>query len=192
MMKTPDGPAVEVHPRYVTTGAGQLRVWRAGSGPNLVVLPGLVMSAAVTARAMAQAHPGWTLTVVELPGIGGSAQISPENPVQVAAVIHEGLAELGIHDAALLAHDLSAPIANALARRWPAPARLILQDSETARQWVAKAQAPAALKPREDGTHLSALWTHFTTARCSTRPIPCAWAGVVLRCPRHKTLTPPL
>lgn len=161
MMKMPDGPAGAVLPHYVTTGAGQLRVWRAGSGPNLVVLPGLVMSAAVTAHAMAQAHPGWTLTVVELPGIGGSAQISPENPVQIAAEIHDGLAELGIHDAALLAHDLSAPIANALASRWPAPARLILLDGEAARQWVAGGVAPPALELRDDGTHLSALWTHF-------------------------------
>ena len=155
--------AMGVYPHYVSTQAGQLRVWRAGSGPNLVVLPGLVMSAAITARAMAQAHPGWTLTVIELPGIGGSARIKPESSAQIAAVIHEGLTGLGIGECALLAHDLSAPIAQALARclhlSTHSSTRLLLLGGQEAHQWMG--QALADLQARPDGTHLCALWAHF-------------------------------
>ena len=161
--------AMDVYPHYASTQAGQLRVWRAGSGPNLVVLPGLVMSAAITARTMAQTHLGWTLTVIELPGIGGSARIKPESPAQIAAVIHEGLTGLGIGKCALLAHDLSAPIAQALARclhlSTHSSTHLILLGVHAACQWVDKLEwqgrALADLQPRADGTHLCALWAHF-------------------------------
>jgi hypothetical protein len=51
-------------------------VWSGGDGPSLVVLPGLVMSAKVTALQMETQFPGWHMTVVELPGIGGSGTVS--------------------------------------------------------------------------------------------------------------------
>jgi hypothetical protein len=47
-----------VQPRYLNTPVGQMRVWSGGDGPSLVVLPGLVMSAKVTALQMETQFPG--------------------------------------------------------------------------------------------------------------------------------------
>lgn len=148
-------------PSYVSTSTGPLRVYRAGRGPSLVVLPGLIMSAAVTARALTQAHPGFSLTVIELPGIGSSAKVAARDVGQIAAVIEEALGLLGIHDAVLMAYDLCAPIAIALASLRSGSARLLLLDSVKAQHWITRQVAPAAMAPREDGTHLPALWAHF-------------------------------
>lgn len=147
---------------YVSTRAGPLRIWRGGTGPPLVMLPGLVMSACVTAHRLARAHPTWAITVIELPGVGGSARIEPQCPAQIAEVIDDALGRLGIGQAVVLAHDLSAPIALALAALRPAPAlRLLLVDAEPAWQWVSRGVTPPSLELREDGMHLAALWTHF-------------------------------
>jgi hypothetical protein len=51
-------------PHYVTVDDQQVRVWRAGSGPSLVVLPGLAVGAAVTAAQLARI--GWTVSAIEL------------------------------------------------------------------------------------------------------------------------------
>ena len=56
----PEAEPVESQPHYIATPSGSLRFWRAGSGPHLVVLPGLLRSTAVVARTLAQAFPGGT------------------------------------------------------------------------------------------------------------------------------------
>lgn len=150
-----------VRPHYVTTLSGQLRVWCGGAGPSLVVLPGLVMSAEVTARQMVQTFSGWRLTVVELPGIGGSAKIPVRNAEEVASTIFTALDLLAIPRTVLVAFDLATPIALALSHLLPEGTELISLDVDKAKDWVAGAQALPSLKLREDGTHLVALWAHF-------------------------------
>eukprot|EP01041_Mallomonas_annulata_P029578 gene29578-51601_t len=143
-----------VQPRYVSTSAGQLRVWSAGAGPSLVVLPGLVMSAEVTARQMAMQFKGWHLTVVELPGIGGSAKIPVHNVQEVAETIFAALNLLGITRPVLLGFDLATSIAVALSRLVSEACELLQIDVEKAKQWVGGDQRLPSLKLREDGTHL--------------------------------------
>lgn len=150
-----------VQPRYVSTSAGQLRVWSAGAGPSLVVLPGLVMSAEVTARQMAMQFKGWHLTVVELPGIGGSAKIPVHNVQEVAETIFAALNLLGITRPVLLGFDLATSIAVALSRLVSEACELLQIDVEKAKQWVGGDQRLPSLKLREDGTHLVALHAHF-------------------------------
>ena len=150
-----------VQPCYVSTSAGQLRVWSAGAGPSLVVLPGLVMSAEVTARQMAKQFKGWHLTVVELPGIGGSAKIPLHNVQAVAETVFAALNLLGITRPVLLGFDLATSIAAALSRLVPEGSELLQIDVEKAKQWVGGAQRLPSLKLREDGTHLVALHAHF-------------------------------
>ena len=164
MSQLPDAPEaapVEPQPHYIATPSGSLRFWRAGSGPHLVVLPGLLRSTAVAARTLAQAFPDWTLTVIELPGIGGSARVAPENPEQIAAVIDGALSALGIVSAALLAYDLCLPICTALAIRRRPRFLLVPQDATAAGEWVMRGVRPPPLDIREDGAHLIALWSHF-------------------------------
>jgi pimeloyl-ACP methyl ester carboxylesterase len=160
MSRLPNTP-VPAQPCYVATRAGPLRLWRAGSGPHLVVLPGLLRSAAVVARTLAQNFPGWALTVIELPGIGGSSRIGPESPEQLASVIDEALSALCVDAAALVAYDLSAPIAMALAARQAARFGLLLLDQSSACEWVRRGVRPPPLETRADGTHLLALWAHI-------------------------------
>jgi pimeloyl-ACP methyl ester carboxylesterase len=150
-----------VQPRYLSTPAGQIRIWCAGDGPSLVVLPGLVMSAEVTAHQMAQQFPGWHLTVVELPGIGGSAKIPVHNVQEVAGAIFAALNLLGITKSVLLSFDLATSIAKALSRCKSADMELLQIDVEKAKQWVGGAQRLPSLKLRQDGTHLVALYAHF-------------------------------
>jgi hypothetical protein len=58
---------------YVTLDGCQIRLWRAGQGPQLVVLPGLILGAGVVAARLSACLPAWTVSVLELPGLGGSA-----------------------------------------------------------------------------------------------------------------------
>ena len=159
MSRLPAAPSL-AQPHYVATRSGPLRLWRAGSGPHLVVLPGLLRSAAVVAGTLAQAFPGWALTVIELPGIGGSSRIAPVSPEQLAAVIDEALSCLGVDAAALVAYDLCAPIAEALVARRGTRFGLMLLGAACAREWVCRGVRPPPLDARDDGTHLTALWSH--------------------------------
>jgi pimeloyl-ACP methyl ester carboxylesterase len=127
---------------------------------------------------MARAHPEWSVTVIELPGIGGSSRIDPVSVAHVAAVLDQALARLGVESAVLLAEDLCAPIGKALAAlrgdRFP----LVLRWQASARAWVRRGVRPPPLALREDGTHLVGLWAHF-------RDLSMLDAGDPLRVARH-------
>jgi pimeloyl-ACP methyl ester carboxylesterase len=125
-----------------------LCVWQGGTGPHLIVLPGLVRSAAVVARGMTRAHPGWAVTVIEPPGVGGSSRIDPVSPEQLASVINEALSVLGVADAALVADDLCAPIGLALAVLRGGRFRLVLTGQSLARGWVRRGVRPPPLDLR--------------------------------------------
>jgi len=119
------------------------------------------MSAEVTARQMAREFTDWHLTVIELPGIGGSAKMTAHDAQEVAATVCTALGLLGIVQPVVVGFDLAAPIALALSRLLPAGNELLLLDVDKAKNWVAGALGLPSLQLREDGTHLVELWAHF-------------------------------
>jgi pimeloyl-ACP methyl ester carboxylesterase len=135
-------------PHYVTLDEGQVRVWRAGAGPSLVVLPGLAVGAAVTASRLATLCPGWAIAAIELP-VEGTAQ-------RVAATIEA----LGLGHSVLAAVDLACALVDDVILR-AGPMRTILIDAATARSWVARMPSLAPFAPRADGAHLTALFAHL-------------------------------
>ncbi len=147
-------------PHYVTTAEGQLRVWRSGSGPDLLVLPGLITAASVCADTLSRALPGWTVTVVDLPGTGGSAAVWGEDVPTLARRIADAADALGLPPCPLLAFDLAAPLALAMTGPWT-PDTVLLVEAETAEGWAARGLRPAPLAVRDDGTHLAVLWAHL-------------------------------
>ncbi|MBP2227742.1 pimeloyl-ACP methyl ester carboxylesterase [Azospirillum agricola] len=152
-------------PHYVTTASGQLRLWREGSGPDLLVLPGLIMAASVRAGDLARRLPGWTVTVVELPGIGGSANAWADGVDGLAALVAEAATTAGIGPCALLAFDLTAPLAVALVDALAIPpAAVLLANADAAEAWAERGLQPPPLAPRADGTHLAVLCAHLRDA----------------------------
>jgi pimeloyl-ACP methyl ester carboxylesterase len=131
-------------PHYVTLDDRQVRVWRAGSGSSLVVLPGLAVGAAVVASRLAALCPGWAITAIELPCD------------QVAAACEA----LGLEGSVVVAVDLAAALADDVAQRLKATAT-ILVGSDTARAWAARLPSLASFRPRPDGAHLTTLFAHL-------------------------------
>lgn len=143
-------------PHYVTLPKGQLRLWRAGAGADLVAVAGLTLAASVTATRLAVVLPGWRITVVELPGIGGSSAYPAETHEALAHSVSDLVAACGLAEAPLLLLDLAAALGPLLA----APERQVLScGAQAARAWAAAGLDPGDLSPRQDGTHLMALWS---------------------------------
>lgn len=151
-------------PHYVTTPGGQVRLWLAGQGATLIALPGLIRSAETVARELARTFPGWRVVAVELPGIGYSAGAGIAGIKDMAARIADALSWLGDAPCALLAHDLAAPLAEALCARagegegGPNVVAAFTLGRDTALGWKSAGIAPPDIAPRQDGTHLPALW----------------------------------
>lgn len=142
-------------PRFVTSGGHQLRLWNAGDGAPVVVLPGLVRAASVVAARLAGLAPDLSFSVFELPGTGGSADAPFASIDDVAASVQGAIEAAGLKGAPVLAFDLAAPIARRLAG---AP---VLLGVGQARGWSARTSRLVDLSPRPDGTHLSALFAHL-------------------------------
>lgn len=150
----------EPRPHYVTTSRGQVRLWQAGSGANLVALAGLTSAASLKARQLAELLPDWRVTLVELPGVGGSSGVAFAGADEAAWAVAEALAWLGDEPSVLAGFELSCPVAALVADRLPArPAGLVMVGADTARAWAAGHIDPGDLSPRQDGTHLTALWS---------------------------------
>jgi pimeloyl-ACP methyl ester carboxylesterase len=145
-------------PHYVTIADGQMRIWRAGTGPSLVVLPGLAVGAAVTASRIAALCPGWSITAIELPGasLQDDAQSLESLSRQIAATLHV----VGLEPSVLVAIDLAAPLA-AVVERHVKPAATIVVGQDIARAWSLRAASAASFAPRADGAHLTALFAHL-------------------------------
>ena len=145
-------------PHYVTIADGQMRIWRAGTGPGLVVLPGLAVGAAVTASRLAALCQGWSITAIELPGasLRDDAQSLESMSRQIAATLQA----LGLERSVLVAMDMAAPLA-ALVARHIAPTATILVGAGRAQAWAQRAPALASFAARADGTHLTALFAHL-------------------------------
>lgn len=133
-------------PHYVTTRHGQLRLFVAGAGRPVLVLPGLAQGAAMRAARLARAAADFAFHVIELPGIGGSAGVAVSD---AAAALAEARVLLGLAEAPVLACDLAANL-----HRGPC----VRLDAGIAAAWAAQGIAPPDLAPRPDGTHLAALF----------------------------------
>ncbi|MGA1858646.1 alpha/beta hydrolase [Azospirillum sp. 11R-A] len=151
-------------PHYVTLADSQMRVWRSGSGPDLLVLPGLIEAASVCADRLAGALPGWTVTALDLPGTGGSVTSWADDVAGLARLIADAAGRLGLIGCPLLAFDLAAPLARALPATGWQPYGVLLVDTAVAEGWSERDLRPAPLTPRADGTHLAVLWAHLRDA----------------------------
>lgn len=151
-------------PRYVTTRHGQVRMWADGDGPTLVLVAGLTQAASTSVRDARQVLPQWRVIAVEPPGIGGSARAMAESLDAIATTIAESLAFLEGEPWVLAATQLSAALLPALLER-VRPLATVLLDVESARGWAEHPSAPPSLEPRDDGTHLNALWSFLRDRR---------------------------
>jgi pimeloyl-ACP methyl ester carboxylesterase len=151
-------------PHYVTTPYGQVRLWLAGDGPTLVIVAGLTRSAETTVRQAGAALPGWRIIAVDPPGLGGSARAAAGSLSDAAATIAGSLEFLAGEPWVLAAAELSAALLPDLLNRVQ-PVATVLVDTESAVGWVAHRTLPPALEPRDDGTHLTALWSFLRDRR---------------------------
>ncbi|HMA08139.1 MAG TPA: alpha/beta hydrolase [Ramlibacter sp.] len=168
---------VPATPHFVTVASGQLRLWSAGEGAPVVVLPGLVRAASVVANQLAAVAPDRAFRVFELPGIGGSADVPCESLAQIVDAVRGAIESAGLGGAPILAFDLAAPIAAQLRGTRE------FVNLAPARAWAWRGLATPDLTPRPDGTHLNALFAHLRdaqtldaqTGRCAARegdPLP--------------------
>jgi pimeloyl-ACP methyl ester carboxylesterase len=135
-------------PHYVTVGDDQVRVWRAGTGPSLVALPGLAVGAALAADHLAR--NGWTVTAIEL-STAGTRSLD-----DVGRRIAAAIEALGLARSVFVAVDLAC----ALTQHIP-PMRTIFVGAEAARAWAKRMPSLASIDPRADGVHLTALFAHL-------------------------------
>lgn len=149
----------EPRSHYLTGSAGQVRIWRCGEGPDVAVLHGLTLGAQPTAARIAAALPGWRITVLELPGIGGSAGLATEDLAAASVSLDEALDACVPSGAPIIACDLAGAIAVRLCQR---PTFLV--GAGSARAWARRGWRTPSLTPRQDGTHLIGLWAHLRDA----------------------------
>lgn len=161
---------------YVTLAGGQVRLLRTGSGPDLVAVAGLTLAASVVARRVAEACPGWRITAVEMPGIGGSSSHEAEAIEDIATALDAALQRAGIGRFALAAFDMAGAVTAALRRTCgDRIAAAFLIGAVDAAAWAAGRRAPPDLTPRQDGTQLTAMWSfvrdcHLLTPDDPTQP----------------------
>jgi pimeloyl-ACP methyl ester carboxylesterase len=144
-------------PHYVTIDGCQLRIWRAGAGPGLAVLPGLAVGAAVTASRLAALCQGWSVTAIELPGPALKDAPSLETTGRRIAAALEAL---GLERSVLVAMDLATSLA-AFTARHIAPVSTIFVAEDRARDWAPRPLSPASFAACSDGTHLTRLFAHL-------------------------------
>ena len=146
-------------PHYITTPRGQIRVWRTGSGPHLVFLASPIMAASCAAERISALCPDWRVTVVELPGLGGSATVAPNSMDAITAALRDALTWLNGEPYVLVGMGFSCAVATALAKSADhRPAGVIQISPERATQWRSQGIVPGDLSPRPDGAHLLAHW----------------------------------
>lgn len=149
----------EPRPHYVTQEAGQIRLWRAGAGPDLVALAGPTLAASATAARLTAACPGWRVTALELPGIGGSARHAAATVGEIGAAVAGVLSACGIGPCAIAGLELAGTVAAETARRHAGGAVCLPVWQEAAAAWARSGLMPPDPAPRTDGTHLTALWS---------------------------------
>lgn len=148
-------------PHYLTLDGGQVRLWRSGDGPDLVVIGGLTLAAEALANRLADLNPGWRVTAIELPGIGGSTPVADAGPASVASIVGRALALAGLGDFVLVAHQLATALLPHLRKTLGPRARTIAVGGDWARPWKDAIGTEIDIAPRQDGAHLNVLWHHL-------------------------------
>ncbi|UOM35394.1 alpha/beta fold hydrolase [Acuticoccus sp. I52.16.1] len=148
-------PAAGPRPHYVTLSGGQVRVWRVGEGPDLLLLSGLTLAAQDQAALLAAACPGWRVTAVELPGVGGSATHAAASLPALAEAVREFVHAAGLTEAIVVGAEHAAVVAHAAA----AGRASFGLGLDRLAGWASTAAAMPDVTPRQDGTHLTALWS---------------------------------
>lgn len=143
-------------PHYITLQEGQVRLWRRGSGAELIVLGGISLAAETLANRIAEHNPGWRVTVVELPGIGGSTPAAPE---AVSGIVASAIQAITKGDFVLAAHELAAALVPHLGV--VSPTRTIVIGQDWVLPWKDTKPARIDIEPRQDGSHLTVLWHHL-------------------------------
>jgi len=129
-----------------------LRVIEAGprTGPPVRLLHGWPQSAAAWAPMMAIGSAGARLIAVDLPGIGGSADVSTDGTkAAVASVIHQLIEAMGLTDVTLAGQDVGGMVVFAYLRRFGDIAKAAIIDVVI-----------PGLDPREEVLRNPYLW-HF-------------------------------
>ncbi|MBD8664225.1 alpha/beta hydrolase [Rhizobium sp. CFBP 8752] len=151
-----------VKPHYLSLETGQLRLWQIGKGPDLVALAGPTLSAEPLAERLHRSLGGYRVTVFELPGIGGSATLAADSLDGVATSLAAGLSALGYRSFALAAFELATAVLPILQQKLVRrPVRTVAIGASRAQAWADRRLLPPSLEPRQDGTHLTALWHHL-------------------------------
>jgi pimeloyl-ACP methyl ester carboxylesterase len=149
-------------PHYITLPEGQIRLWQAGTGSDLIVVAGLTLGANVVALKLGALLNGWRVTVLELPGIGGSSGLPAQSTDAIADALSGVIAALGYKNYALATYDLESSVLPALLAKGSAkPARTVTIGLDRALSWADRGLEAPALEPRQDGTHLIALWNYL-------------------------------
>ena len=153
---------------YVDTAAGQVHYRECGSGPAVVLLhwtPGTSHQYAMVLPALAAA--GYRAIAPDLPGFGMSLRRDGHWPVgEFAANLRQCLDGWGLEKAALWGGHFAALIALETAILDPRRIGLLILDGtpawdEATRREILAQAKPADAQPREDGSHLTDLWSHL-------------------------------
>lgn len=148
-------------PHYLTFDSGQIRLWRRGRGPDLVVVGGLTLAAEALANRLAEANAGWRVTAIELPGIGGSTPLAEGGVEPLASTVEKAIALAGFGDFVLVVHQLAAGLLPRLQKALGPRIRAIVVGGGWAARWKETVGGDLDIAPRQDGAHLNVLWHHL-------------------------------
>lgn len=147
-------------PHFVTLASGQIRIWRTGEGPLLLVLPGLLKGPVARTTEAALAFPDRTVVGVELPGLGGSVTNDSFTVARAASMMIEWVETLK-GPVEILAFDLALSMALELQRASPRIGRFAWVGLENVLLWPQVEDPLDPLELADDGTHLMKLWGHL-------------------------------
>ena len=159
-MDTARSPAIAPKPLFVDTSLGQLRAWTVGSGPAVVVLPGLLKGPVQRARECAALFPDCSVVVLELPGLGASFPLPAGGPPQAFEAVADWLGRLD-QDVALLAFDFAGPVAHALLEKCPQLVEATWLGKDHVERAARNGHRLSMMGLQWDGTHLTRLWSHL-------------------------------
>lgn len=146
----------QIEPGYVDTGFGEFHFRTIGQGAPLVAVTGLATDATVLACELAERFPHRRVVVIDPPGIGGSADVVFATLKDAQDALRAALVELDLLDSPIMVADLCAALLDPTTPgTWPTPIAVGYQD---ALGWARADIRPPDLTPREDGSHLNALW----------------------------------
>lgn len=148
--------AFEPVPYVLTHDKRQLRYWHGGNGAELVVLPGLVLSAAEQARRILALNQNWSVFAIEPPGIGISQLAGLNHAEELVAFLASAIRALGCGQARLVSFDLLNGVAGATADRLGLSPQCRLH---VANDFLTNAPFDPPRTIRGNGAHLLELWS---------------------------------